>query len=94
MYTLKMSYGDVGDEPEMATTKILGTYESLDEVWEAAESKFDAIMERLKNEEGICFGAIEMGCCDYYVTYGCYDGECGRLLAGYDHYYMVNATER
>ena len=26
MYTLKVAYGDVDDEPEMATTEILGTY--------------------------------------------------------------------
>ena len=36
MYTIKVSYGDVGDEPEMATAEILGTYESLDEACEAA----------------------------------------------------------
>ena len=93
MYTLKMSYGYV-DEPEMATTEVLGNYETLDEAWEAAKSKFDAIMDDLAGECDICFGEVTGGCCDYSVTYGYYDGEIGRLFAGYDRYSYINAIER
>ena len=92
MYTIKLSYGDV-DEPEMATVEILGTYESWDEAEEAAESKFDAIKERLVDLK-VYFGALEAGCCDYYVTYGYYDANPDRLLAGYDHYYYISIIER
>ena len=94
MYAIKLSYGDVGDEPEMATAEIIGTYESLDEACEAAESKFDAILERLTGGEDICFGAVESGCCDHYVTYGDSVYKSGRVSSGYDYYYMVNVVER
>lgn len=86
MYTLKMSYGYV-DEPETATTKILGTYESLDEVCEAAESKFDAALGRIGDDLDIRFRDIERSCCDCYATYGYYDCELGCVVA--DHYYRV-----
>ena len=89
MYTLKVSYGDV-DEPEMATTELLGTYETRYEAVEAAQDKFRAIVDDLD----IRFGAIEGGRYECYVTYGYYDGELGRLVAGYDHYYYVSVIER
>ena len=93
MYTLKMSYGDVGDEPEMATTDILGTYESLDEACEAAQSEFSAIMGRLGDDPEVCVGAAEACLDDYYVTYGCVDYELGYNL-GYEHYYRLFVVER
>ena len=92
MYTLKMAYGDV-DKPEMATVVTLGTYESRDEACEAAQSKFDAINERLGDDLEVRFGSIEGGCCDCYVTYGHYDTYRGRLVAGYDCYYYVSVIE-
>lgn len=94
MYTLKMYYGDVEDEPEMATVEVLGTYESLDEACEAAQSKFDAIMELLVDgDDGdLSFDDIERDCGDYYVSYGYYDCELGCILREY--YYRVSVTER
>ena len=95
MYTLKMSYGDVDDEPEMATVEILGTYKTLDEAVKAAEDKFDAIMDRLGDGcddcDELCFGNIERGCGDYYVTYGYRDCELGCVLREY--YYRVYVIE-
>ena len=93
MYMLKMSFGDVDDEPETATVEILGTYESLDEACRAAESKFDAIMDRLRDDDcdELCFGAIERSCCDCYVTYGYRDCELGCILREY--YYRVYVIE-
>ena len=92
MYTLKVAYGDVDDEPEMATTEILGTYESLDEACEEAKSKFDAIKERLGNDLEVRFGEIEACRDNYYVTYGYYDPNLGRVVA--DRYYYVSVIER
>ena len=85
MYTLKVSYGDCGVEPETATTEILGTYESLDEACEAARRRFDAIMDH------ICvidtrFGEIERGRCRYYVSYG--------YVELNEYYYEVSIIER
>ena len=91
MYTLKMSYGYV-DEPETATVEILGTYETRDEACTAAESKFDAIMERLGDDLDTRFRDIERGCGDYYVTYGYCDYELGCVVC--DHYYEVSVNER
>ena len=85
MYTLKMSYGDYGDEPEMATAEILGTYKTLDEACEAAKSKFDAIMERIC-EIDTRFGEIERGRCRYYVSYGHVELN--------EYYYEVSIIER
>ena len=94
MYTLKLSHGDV-DEPETWVSETLGTYESLDEVCEAAESKFDAIMERLGDDcddcDELCSGNIERGCGDCYVTYGYRDCELGCVLREY--YYRVYVIE-
>ena len=91
MYTLKVSYGYV-DEPDMATTEILGTYRSRDEACEAAQSKFSAIT--LGDDLEVRYGEIEGGRDNCYVTYGYYDRELGRLLAGYDHYYYISVIER
>ena len=91
MYMLKVSYVD--DDPEMATTKTLGTYVSLDEACEAAQSEFDAIKEHLVDLE-VCLGEIEACRDNYYITYGYYDGELCRLFDGYDHYYYVSIIER
>ena len=93
LYTLKVSYGDV-DEPEEGTTELLGTYRSMEEACEAANSKFDAIRACIGDDSDICFGEIEGGCCDYYVTYGHRDGELCRLFDGYDHFYLVSIIER
>ena len=90
MYTLKMSYGDVDDEPEMATVEALGNYESLDEACEAAEREFDDIMECLDDDE-TRFYAIERGCGDYYVSYGFVELELGYVLDA--HYYRVYVDE-
>ena len=93
MYTIKVAYGYV-DEPEMAMTEILGTYKSHDETCEAAQSKFDSINECLGDDLEVRFGEIEGGSRYCYVTYGYYDAKLGRLVAGYDHYYMVSVIER
>ena len=93
MYTLKVSYGYV-DEPETATTDMLGTYETWDEACEAAESKFDAIMEDLSGNTDICFGDIAGSQYDYYVTYGDHNCESGRVFSGYDYYCQVAVVER
>ena len=94
MYTLKLSHGDV-DEPETWTAEILGTYESLDEACEAAEREFDAIMDRLGDDcddcDELCFGNIERGCGDCYVTYGYRDCELGYVDREY--YYRVYVVE-
>ena len=91
MYTLKVSYGDVDDEPEMATVDICGTYESRDEAVKAAESKFDAIMERLDDIE-TRFDAIETSPYRYYVSYGFIELELGYVLD--EHYYEVEVIKR
>ena len=93
MYMLKESYGDV-DEPETWTVEVLGTYEARDEACEAAAREFAAIMEGLRDDGELCFGEVEGGCGDYYVTYGYLDCELGRVLIGYDHYYRVYVIER
>ena len=85
MYTLKMSYGDYGDEPEMATVEILGTYKTLDEACEAAKSKFDAIMGRIC-EIDTRFGEIVRDRCRYYVSYGHVELN--------EYYYEVSIIER
>ena len=93
MYTLKVSHGYV-DEPETEIVKIMGTYETLDEACSAAESKFSDIMDDLAGDCERCFGEVEGGCGDYYVTYGAYDCELGRVFAGYNHYYKVSVMTR
>ena len=93
MYTLKVSYGYV-DEPEMALTETLGTYETWDEACEAAKDKFLAIMADLRGNADICVGDIAGSQYDYYVTYG--DSVCksGRVTSGYDYYYYVTVAKR
>ena len=93
MYTIRVSYGHV-DEPEMATVESLGTYVSRGEACEAAQGKFDAINARLGDDLEVRFGEIEGGRRGCYVTYGYYDANLGRLVAGYDHYYHVSVIER
>ena len=91
MYAIKVSYGDVGDEPEMATAEILGNYETWDEACEAAQSKFDAIKERLVDLE-VCVHGGEACRDNYYITYGYLDPELGYV--DNEHYYMVSVIER
>ena len=92
MYTLNVSYGDVDAEPEMALTETLGTYETLDEACEAAEDKFDAILERLGDAPDIHYYDI-VACYDsHYVIYGYYDPELGGV--DNEQYYMVSIVER
>ena len=92
MYTLKVSYGDVDDEPETATVEILGTYGSWDEACEAAKSKFDAIMELLGDDIDKRFREVKESLDNYYVTYGYYDDDIGYV--DNEHYYMVSVIER
>lgn len=98
MYIPELSYGDV-DEPEMATTEILGTYETMDEACEAAKSKFDAIMERLGDDHDIHFCETEtypdIHLCApgtypdrYYVTYGYLNHKLGCVCQEY--FYDIN----
>ena len=94
MYAIKVSYGDVDDEPEMATVDIMGTYETLDEATEAANDKFSAILDGLRGNTDICFGDIAGSQYDYYVTYGDSVYKSGRVTSGYDYYYYVSVVER
>ena len=91
MYTLNVSYGDY-DEPEMATTETLGTYKTLDEACEAAESKFDAIMERLGDDPDRHFYDIVGSVDVHYVIYGYINPELGYV--DNEQYYMVSVVER
>ena len=95
MYTLKMSYGDgyYYDEPEMATTEILGTYESRDEACEAAADKFGDIMERLGDDLEVHFHALEasLDLDSYYVIYGYLNQELGYV--DNEHYYTLSVIE-
>ena len=93
MYMLKVSYGYV-DEPETATTDMIGAYKTLDEACEVAASKFDAIKGLLCNDLEIRFGELSACLDNYYVTYGYLDPEFGRAYAGYDHYYYISVVER
>ena len=93
MYAIKVAYGDVGDEPEMATIDIIGSYETWDEACEAAEDKFKSILHGLIGTD-ICFGGIASSQYDHYVTYGDHDVESGRVVWGYDYYYYVNVVKR
>ena len=80
---VKVSYGY--NEPEEATTEILGTYESWDEAAAAAEDKFDAIKERLGNDLEVRFGETEGSQYDYYDAIGDHTVECGRVFSGVDY---------
>ena len=91
MYMVRVSYGDVDDEREEATTEILGTYKTWDEACAAAQSKFDAIKECLADTE-TCVCDI-WACLDtYYVSYGYIDLELGYVCE--TNYYMVSVVER
>ena len=94
MYTIKVSYGDVDDEPEMATTDILGTYETWDEAAEVAEDKFSAILDGLRGNADICFGDIAGSQYNYRVEDD--DGravESGLVFSGSDYYCQVAVVE-
>ena len=93
MYTLKMSHGYV-DEPEMETVEVIGTYETLDEAREAAESKYHVILDYLAESCEVRFGSVEGSLDEYYVTYGDFDVELGRVYGGYTYYYEVSVIER
>ena len=93
MYTLKVSYGYV-DEPEMALTETLGTYETWDEACEAAEDKFLAIMADLRGDTDTCYGEIEGSQYDYYVEEGDRNVESGRVFSGYDYFCQVAVVKR
>ena len=90
MYTLKLSHGYVG-EPETETVEILGTYESQDEAFKAAENKFCEVMEDIDDIE-IRFGEVAESRYGYSVTYG-YVDEYNTLINGHDHYYEVSVKE-
>ena len=92
MYTIKVSYGDVDDEPEMATTDILGTYETWDEACEAAADKFDAIKERLCDDLEVRCHGLEASFDSYCVIYGYLNQELGYV--DNEHYYMVSVIKR
>ena len=92
MYVVNVSYGDVGDEPEMALTETLGTYKTLDDACEAAASKFDEIKERLCDDLEVRFHGLEASFDNYYVIYGYLNPELGYV--DNEHYYMVSVVER
>ena len=94
MYTLKVSYGYVDDEPEEATVEILGTYETWDEAAEAAKSKFDAILDDLRGDTYLCTCDIPGSQYDYYVEDGGRNVEYGLVFSGHDYYCQVCVIER
>ena len=90
MYTLKLSHGYV-DDPETETVEVLGTYESQDEAFKAAENKFCEVMEYVADPE-VRFGEVNESRYGYSVTYG-YVDEYNTLINGHDHYYEVSVKE-
>ena len=92
MYAIKVAYGYVGDEPEMATIDILGSYETWDEACEAAEDKFDAIKERLCDDLEVRVHGLEASFDSYYVIYGYLNPKLGYV--DNEHYYYVNVVKR
>ena len=91
MYKIKKSFGIV-NEPETWATEVIGIYKSLDDAVAAADSEFDAIMERLGDKvDELRIDCVEAGYGDHYVTYGRYDCELGCGVA--DHYYRVYVVE-
>ena len=98
MYTLKVSYGylvdEDDDERETETVEILGTYEDEEEALKAAEDKFSEVMEYIYDPCEVRFGEVKASPYRYYVTYGYFDCELGRVFAGYNHYYEVSVKER
>lgn len=97
MYTLKLSYGylvdEDDDERETETVEILGTYEDEAEAIKAAENKFCEVMEDIDDPCEVRFGEVMRSPYRYYVTYGYYDCELGRVFAGYNNYYEVSVKE-
>ena len=93
MYTLKVSNGYV-DEPETVTVEVIGSYKTLDEAVEAAEDKFEALLDDYTDDCETCFGEVERGFGSHYATYGAYDAELGRVFAGYDRFCAVDVIER
>ena len=91
MYMVMVSYGDDIDEPEEATTEILGTYKTRYAADWAARDEFEAIMERLADIEVRCRD-IQWRYCDYYVVYGYIELELGYV--DNEQYYMVSVVER
>ena len=92
MYVAKASYGYVADSGS-STTEILGTYETWDEACEAAEDKFDAILDGLRGSD-IYYGETEGSHqYNYYVTDGDRNVESGLVFSGPDYYYMVSVIE-
>lgn len=95
MYTLKVSHGyvdELADERETETVEILGTYETREEAIEAAKNKFCEILDYIDDPCEVC-GEIKTCPDEYYVTYGGFDAELGRVFAGYDLYYEVSVKE-
>ena len=93
MYMLKVSYGYV-DEPDMATTDILGTYETWDEAVEAAEDKVSSILDNLRGDTYLGPCDIPGSQYDYYVEEGDRNVESGRVFSGPDYYCQVAVVER
>ena len=91
MYVVTVSCGD-GDVDE--TVETLGTYESWDEACEAAEGKFDAILDGLRGSD-IYYGETEGSHqYDYYVTDGDRNVESGLVFSRPDYYCQVAVIER
>ena len=94
MYTLKVSYG-YNDEPETETIDMLGTYETWDEAANAAESKFDNILDDLRGDTDIYYGDIAGSHqYDYYVDDGDRNVESGLVFSGPDYYCQVAVIEK
>ena len=91
MYIVRVYYGHDIDEPEMATVEdTLGPYKTRYAANRAAQSKFDAIKERLDDPE-TRYLEIVASYCDYYVIYGFIDLETGYVDSA--HYYRVSVVE-
>ena len=93
MYMLKVSYGYV-DEPDMATTDILGTYETWDEAAEVAENKFSSILDGFGRGTYLCPEISQGHQYNYRVEDD--DGrivESGLVFSGPDYYCQVAVIE-
>lgn len=93
MFKAKVVYG-YRDEPETDTTEILGTYETWDEATEAAEDKFEAILDDLRGGTYLCPYDIPGSQYNYRVEDD--DGrtvESGLVFSGSDYYCQVAVIE-
>ena len=90
MYTLKGAYGDVDDEPEMATVVTLGTYETRDEASEAARRELGEIKEWLDGFEASY--DIKARLNTYYVEYRYIELEHGYECK--EEYYKLSIVKR